>query len=50
MAGDGREQDTRFMERALQQARTAVAAGQTPFGALVVDAQARTRAPLERSA
>lgn len=29
--------DTRFMELALAQARAAVASGQTPFGAVVVD-------------
>jgi tRNA(adenine34) deaminase len=33
--------DTRFMELALAQARAAVAAGQTPFGAVVVDTSGR---------
>jgi tRNA(adenine34) deaminase len=32
------EQDARFMQLALRQAQTAVARGQTPFGAVVVDA------------
>ena len=31
------EHDARFMELALRQAQTAVATGQTPFGAVVVD-------------
>jgi len=31
--------DARFMELALRQAETAVSAGQTPFGAVILDAQ-----------
>ena len=39
------DRDTHFMELALRQAEAALSAGQTPFGAVVVDAEGYFRRP-----